>query len=204
MRAYDGAEVFELVGLYLLNNLANEFGNSFGLYRDNGLALFKNINGHGADKIPKEFHQLFKENGLSLEIECNLKTVNYIDITLDLNTGTYKPYRKPNDETLSIYVKSDHPANILKQLPISFETRLSKISINSGIFHQASKHYQNISNQFVYNYKLQYKPQNNENESEVNRLKIAKEISSSSTRLFQRKSPTLLVNISLFQFKNIF
>ena len=92
MRAYDGAEVFELVGLYLLNNLANEFGNSFGLYRDNGLALFKNINGHGADKIPKEFHQLFKENGLSLEIECNLKTVNYIDITLDLNTGTYKPY----------------------------------------------------------------------------------------------------------------
>ena len=155
MRAYDGAEVCELVGLYLLNNLANEFGNSFGLYRDNGLALFKNINGHGADKIPKEFHQLFKENGLSLEIECNLKTVNYIDITLDLNTGTYKPYRKPNDETLSIHVKSDHPANILKQLPISFETRLSKISINSGIFHQASKHYQNISNQFVYNYKLQ-------------------------------------------------
>ena len=157
MRAYDGAEVCELVGLYLLNNLANEFDNSVGLYRDNGLALFKNINGHGADKIPKEFHQLLKENGLPLEIECNLKTVNYIDITLDLNTGTYKPYRKPNDETLSIHAKSDHPANILKQLPISFETRLSKLSINSGIFHQASKHYQNISNQSVYNYKVQYK-----------------------------------------------
>ena len=34
---------------------------------------------------------LFKENGLSLETECNLKTVYYLDITLDLNTGTYKP-----------------------------------------------------------------------------------------------------------------
>ena len=45
-------------------------------FRENGLALFKDINGHRTDKIRKEFHQLFKENALSLEIECNLKTVN--------------------------------------------------------------------------------------------------------------------------------
>ena len=61
-----------------------------------------------------------------LEIECNLKTVNYLDITLDLNTGIYKPYRKPNDESLYIHAKPNHPANILKQLLISIETRLSK------------------------------------------------------------------------------
>ena len=89
MGAYDGAEVCEIVGLFLLNNLANQFDkNSVGLYGDDELALFKNINGHRADKIRKVFHQLFKENGLSLRIECNLKTVNYLDITLDLNTGT--------------------------------------------------------------------------------------------------------------------
>ena len=69
MVAYDGAEVCENVGLFLLNNLANKFEkNSVGLYRDDGLALFKNINGHRGDKIRKDFHQLFKENGLSLEI----------------------------------------------------------------------------------------------------------------------------------------
>ena len=82
MRAYDGAEVCEIVGLFLLNNLVNKYDkNSVDLYRDDGLALFKNVNGHRADKISKEFHQLFKENGLSLEIKCNLKTVNYLDIT---------------------------------------------------------------------------------------------------------------------------
>ena len=32
---------------------------------------------------------------LKIEIECNLKIVN---VTLNLNDGTYKPYRKPNDE----------------------------------------------------------------------------------------------------------
>ena len=58
------------------------------VYIDDGLALFKSINGHRVDKIQKEFPQLFKENGLSLEIECNLKTINYLDITLDLNTAT--------------------------------------------------------------------------------------------------------------------
>ena len=116
-------------------------------------------------RVRKEFHQLFKENGLSLEIECNLKTVNYLDITLDLNTGTYKPYRKPNDEILYIHAKSNHPANILKQLPISIETRLSNLSSNPEIFHEASKHYQNILNQSGYDYKLQYKPPNNENEN---------------------------------------
>ena len=29
---------------------------------------------------------------LSLKIQCNLKIVSYLDNTLDLNTGTYKPY----------------------------------------------------------------------------------------------------------------
>ena len=111
--------------MFLLNNLANKFDKtSVGLYRDNGLALFKNINGHLADKIPKEFHQLFKENGLSLEIECNLKTLNYLDITLGFSTDIYKPYRKPNDEILYIHAKPNHPADIPKQLPISIETRL--------------------------------------------------------------------------------
>ena len=180
--------------VFFFNHLANKFDkNSVGLHRDDGLALFKSINGHRVDKIREEVHQLFKENRLSLEIECNLKTVNYLDITLDLNTGTYKPYRKPNDEILYIHTKSNHSANILKQLLISIETRLSNLSSNSEIFHEASKHYQNILNQSGYDYKLQRKPPNNENEG--NRLKIAKETSFGSTRLFQRTSPTSSVNI---------
>ena len=51
----------------------------------------------------------------------------------------HKPYCKPNDEMPYIHAKSHHPANILKQLPISIET-----------IHEASKHYQNILNQSGY------------------------------------------------------
>ena len=78
--------------------------------------------------------------------KLNTITVNYLDITLNLNTGTYKPYRKPIDEILYIHAKSNHPANIIKQLPISIETRLFNLSSNSEIFHETSKHYQNILN----------------------------------------------------------
>ena len=98
-------------------------------------------------------------------IEFNLKTANYLDIFLNLNTDTYKPYHKPNDETLYSHAKSNHPANILKQIPRPIENRLSNLSSNPEIFHEASKHYYNILNQSRYDYKLQYKPPNNENEN---------------------------------------
>ena len=65
----------EIIGLFLLNNLANKFEkkNINGLYRDNKLPLFKNIIGHRVDEIRKECHELFTVNGLSLKIKWNLK-----------------------------------------------------------------------------------------------------------------------------------
>ena len=81
--------MYEIVDLFSLNNLANKLDkNSVGLYRDNELAMFKNSNGHLADKILKELHRWFKESIISLEIERNLNSVNYLDINLDLNSGT--------------------------------------------------------------------------------------------------------------------
>ena len=42
---------------------------------------------------------------LKLEIKCNLKSVDYLDITFDRNTGSYRPYRKPNNDTRYINAK---------------------------------------------------------------------------------------------------
>ena len=57
-----------------------------------------------------------------------MKIVNYLDVTLNLNDGSYRPYKKPNEETNYIHVNSDHPPSILKQLPKSIEKRLSSLS----------------------------------------------------------------------------
>ena len=47
MGSYDGAEVCELVGLYILNRSNEKYDKeSTGLYRDDGLAVFSNIVDH--------------------------------------------------------------------------------------------------------------------------------------------------------------
>ena len=46
MGSYGGAEICELVGLYILHLLDKEFGaDCFGLCRDDGLGCLKNLSG---------------------------------------------------------------------------------------------------------------------------------------------------------------
>ena len=157
MGAFDGAEICELVGCYLLSTISKSYQKeNVGLYRDDGLAVFENISGPEADRIRKHFHAMFKKNGLDLEIECNLTIVNYLDVTLNLENGTYKPYRKPNDETIYIHAKSNHPPNITKQLPLSIERRLNKLSSTEKIFNESAKHYQEALNRSGYQHTLQF------------------------------------------------
>ena len=64
MGSFDGAEVCELVGLYLLDILREEFGdNRIGLYRDDGLSCFQNLSGPESEKIKKKLCKIFKKQG---------------------------------------------------------------------------------------------------------------------------------------------
>ena len=46
MGAYAGEEVCEVVGTFLLDKISEKYGeNSIGLYRDDGLSVFKNKSG---------------------------------------------------------------------------------------------------------------------------------------------------------------
>ena len=97
MGTFDGAEVCELVGLYALNKLREKFGNNFGLYRDDGLALIEGTSPRLADKARKGLCSAFQEFGLKITAEVNYKTVNFLDITLNLANDSCKSYRKPNN-----------------------------------------------------------------------------------------------------------
>ncbi|KAJ8033340.1 hypothetical protein HOLleu_23545 [Holothuria leucospilota] len=98
---YDGAETCELVGTHILSQLQH-LGINIGLYPDDGLAV--------AHKTPrqteffkKEICRIFKENNLKITIEANLKTVNFLDISMDLRKESYQPYMKPNSIPLYIH-----------------------------------------------------------------------------------------------------
>ena len=67
---------------------------NIGLYRDDGLSIFRNVSGSDLEKIKKHIQKIFKEKKLGVIIECNTKIINYLDVTFNLNDGTYKLYRK--------------------------------------------------------------------------------------------------------------
>ncbi len=71
-RSYDGAEICELVGLFILTNVGQKFGKeNIGLYRDDGLAIMKNKSARLADKTRKELHKCFEQFGLKITAEAN-------------------------------------------------------------------------------------------------------------------------------------
>ena len=118
MGAYDGAEICELVGLFILFKFQqlNKIKN-FGLYRDDGLAAVKHMSGPHSKNVKKELQILFKKFCLNLIIECNKATVDY-------------------------HKESNHPSYIIKQFQITIETRPSNHSSNKTIFCHAAEDYE--------------------------------------------------------------
>ena len=148
----------------MLSKIANKYRkNDIGLYRDDGLAVFKNKSGPQNERIKKELQDIFKSNGLDIVIQCNRKSVDYLDVTLNLTDGSFKPYRKPDDETNYIHAESDHPPNIIKQLPIAVEKRLSDLSSSEDIFTQSKAYYQDVLARNGYKHKLKYNPSTTSN-----------------------------------------
>lgn len=157
MGSYDGAECCELAVVYLLSQLKPHYGNSIGLYRDDGLAVFHeppNI----VERIKKKICEIFKTNGLRLTIEANKTIVHYLDVTLDLNRGTHRPYLKPGNTPIYVNAKSNHPQNVIHAIPEGINRRLSDISSNESEFKESTKTYQEALKKSGYDHKLEFKP----------------------------------------------
>ena len=118
MGSYDGAEICELVGLYLLHMLTSGEDPIFekenvGLYRDDGLALIKlNRGGREMEKgIKPRLNAIFNKADLKITIDPATQVTDYLDVKLNLDKHTHEPYRKPNDNPSYLNVQSNHSRN---------------------------------------------------------------------------------------------
>ena len=112
MGSLDGAEISELIGLFMLSEVKKIDGlnqSNNGLYRDDGLIVLDKCPGPKRERIIKDLHKLFKSHGLRITIASTGPVADFLDVTLDLSDGTYKPYRKPNDTPVYINAASNHP-----------------------------------------------------------------------------------------------
>lgn len=131
MGSYDGAETYELIGLYKLSLIGPKFTIQVGLYCDDGLAVC-NVTPREIEKINLEVSNAFKANGLKIAINVNKKSANFLNVTFNLVSKSYKPYIKPN-KLLTF---------ISRVITPSVNTRLSSISSSKEIFDKAISPYQ--------------------------------------------------------------
>ncbi len=77
MGSYDGAKVFELVGLFILNKLSAKFGQeNVSFYQDDGLLLLNGTAGRLADRARKDLHEIFHQLDLKITAEINNHIAN--------------------------------------------------------------------------------------------------------------------------------
>ena len=88
--------------------------------------------------------------------KCNLKTIDFLDVTFDLDSNVYKPFRKENNKPIYINKHCNHPPSILKQLPKSIEKRISEASSNKSIFDESIKPYKDALKESGFSEALNY------------------------------------------------
>jgi len=97
-----------------------------------------------------------KEMGLKIISKANVKVVEFLDVKLDLENETFRPFTKLSDRTKYVNVKSNHPPSILKNIPLAVNRRISSISSSKEIFDEEVPRYQTALNNAGYNHKLEY------------------------------------------------
>ena len=157
MDSFDGAELCELVGLYLLHKLEPLIGTqNTGLYRDDGLTAIRSQSARRLDRLRKDIIAAFQLEGLSITCESNLIITDFLDITLDLGTGKFSPYRKPGNKLLYVNAKSNHPPTVIKEIPRMIEKRLSDLSYNEQEFDKVKSTYEEALTASGHQSKLQF------------------------------------------------
>ena len=74
---------------------------------------------------------------MSITIQCKLKTVDFLDVTFDLDYNVYKLFYKENNKPICIIQHSNHLPSILKWT----EKRISEMTFNKDLFDESIKRY---------------------------------------------------------------
>ena len=121
------------------------------------------------ERIKKSLQKTFKDFVLEIVAECNLRIVNYLDVTLNLNDGSFRPCDKPDDIIQYINKEFNHPPNLIKHLPASIEKRLSNNSFDEKIFQESAIYYEDTLNKAGYIDKVAYHAPSTSNQENKNK-----------------------------------
>ena len=89
-------------------------------------------------------------------MKAGMKSVDFLDVTLHLESGSYEPFRK--DELPPVYInkKSNHPKAITKNLPDMIEKKLNGRCSNRASFDKHKEFYESALKNSGYKTRLTF------------------------------------------------
>ena len=126
----------------------------------------RSASGSSLDRHRKKLITLFQDNEQKITVKTS---INFLDINFCLNSESYQPYRKPNDEPIYINHNSNHPPTILSRLPQTISKRISSLSSNYKLFSRAAPMYNAALENASYTERVNYCSRINENKPSRNR-----------------------------------
>ena len=106
------------------------------------------------NQFSQQVEKVFQPHNLKVIADTNLEQTDFLDVFLNLNTGKFSPFRKPNNNPLYINIRSNHPPTITKHLPLMIKKRTSQISRDESEFHRATPIYEQALQKSGCNVKL--------------------------------------------------
>ena len=131
--------------------------------------MIRSASGSSLDRSRKKLISLFQDSELKITVNTGRTSINFLDIDFSLNSESYQPYRKPNDEPLYINRHSNHPPTILSKLPQTISKRISSLSSNLELFTRAAQMYNTAPENAGYSKRINYDSKINENKPSRNR-----------------------------------
>ena len=90
-----------------------------------------------------------------------MKAGNFLDLTLNLTTGKYQSYIKPDNNPLYIKILSNHPPNIIKNLPDNMPKTINTLSADETTFNESKDLYNNALAVSGFKHKITFQKQQN-------------------------------------------
>ena len=174
MGSYDGAEVCEMVGLFLLS-LLEPTGVNLGLYRDDLLGV-TSLKGRPLEMMKQNIANIFQGKGLKVVGTVNLEATDFLDIFLDLRAENHRPFAKEGDRPSYVHRQSNHPPSVLKNIGLGINKRLSMLSSNQELFDQAVPMYQDALSRSNHEHQLQFKKEEETDKQSKSKRKRKREV----------------------------
>ena len=109
------------------------------------------------EKFEEDIRKIFEEEGLNIETSDKFKkSVDFLDVRMHLENGEHEPYRKNGPPPKYVHHLSNHPPQVIRNLPSMIEKRVSSLCSSKKMFDKHAPFYNQCLQESGYTYQIKF------------------------------------------------